>query len=52
MTPEERAALEAELVVLRRKLEKRRDEPGFAANCAAIEARIAVVEAELAGDPA
>jgi hypothetical protein len=44
MTPEERAALEAELADLQRKLAKRQDEPGFAANVAAIKARIAVIE--------
>jgi hypothetical protein len=40
--------LAAELAALRRKLEKRKDQPGFAANAAAIEARIAEIEAELA----
>lgn len=44
MTPEQRQALETELANLQRKLTKRKDEPGFAANAAAIEARIAVIE--------
>jgi hypothetical protein len=48
MTPEERAALEAELTDLRRKLDKREDMPGFAANVAAIRTRIAEIEALLA----
>lgn len=48
MTPDERAALEAELAVLRRKVDKRRDEPGFAANVRALDARIAEIEALLA----
>lgn len=47
MTPEERAALEAELAVLRRKVDKRRDEPGFAANVRALDGRIADIEALL-----
>lgn len=47
MTPDERAALEAELAVLRRKVDKRRDEPGFAANVRALDVRIADIEALL-----
>ena len=42
------ADLQAELAILQRKLTKRRDQPGFAANAAAIEARIAEIEALLA----
>jgi hypothetical protein len=49
LTPEQRTALEAELTDLQRKADKRRNEGGYAANVAAIEARIAVIEAELAG---
>lgn len=51
MTDEERAALEAELIDLKRKVKKRRDMPGMAANVAALDARIAEIEALLA-DPA
>jgi hypothetical protein len=40
-------ALQTELVNLQRKLSKRSNEPGFAANCAAIEARIVEIEALL-----
>lgn len=49
MTPEQRAALEAELALRQRQANARRDQPGFAENVAALEARIAVIEAELAG---
>lgn len=48
MTPEERQALETEMSDLQRKLAKRKDQPGFAANAAEIEARIAEIEALLA----
>lgn len=48
MSPEERQALEAELTRLKAKANARRDQPGFAVNCAAIDARIAEVEAQLA----
>lgn len=48
MTPEQRAALAVELATLQRKVDKRRNEAGFAKNCAAIDARIAVIVAELA----
>lgn len=47
MTPEQRQALEAELTDLQRKRSKRIDQPGFAENVKAIEARIAEIEAEL-----
>lgn len=40
-----------ELEALRRKLAKRRDEPGFAANVRAIEARIAELEEAQDVDP-
>ena len=50
MTPEERAALEAELATLQRKAAKRRDQGGYASNVAAIDARIAEIEALLADD--
>lgn len=39
--------LRAELETLQRKLVKRKDQPGFAANALAIEARIAEIEALL-----
>lgn len=48
MTPDQRAKHEADLASLRLKLEKRRDVPGFAANVAEIEQRIAEIEADLA----
>lgn len=48
MPPEVRAALETELAQLRRKADKRRDEPGFAANVVAIDARVAEIQAQLA----
>lgn len=48
MTDAERAAKAAQLADLRRKLAKRTDEPGFAANVADLEAKIASLEAELA----
>lgn len=38
-----------ELAALKAKLKARRDRPGFAANVAAIEARIAILEAANAG---
>lgn len=47
MTQAQRDALSEELATLQRKLSKRKDEPGFAANCAAIEARIAEIEEAL-----
>lgn len=49
MTPDQRQALQSELADLRRKLAKRKDMPGYAANAAAIERRIAEIEASLAG---
>jgi phosphopentomutase len=48
VTPEERAALQAELTKLKAKANARRDQPGYAANVAAIDARIAEIEAQLA----
>jgi cell fate (sporulation/competence/biofilm development) regulator YlbF (YheA/YmcA/DUF963 family) len=48
MTDEDRAALEAELTRLKRKLHAREDQPGFAQNCEALAARIAEIEALLA----
>jgi hypothetical protein len=47
MTDEARAALQAELIDLKRKLSKRSDMPGFATNAAAIGARIAEIETAL-----
>lgn len=47
MTDEERAALSAQLDSLRRKLEARRNQPGFAVNVAELEQRIAQVQAEM-----
>lgn len=47
MTEEERQAHALRLEALRGKLEKRRDEPGFAANVAELEQRIAEIEALL-----
>ena len=47
MTPEQRQALEDEKTDLQRKVAKRRDEPGFASNVQAIDARIAEIEAAL-----
>lgn len=47
MTDEQRSALEAEKADLQRKLAKRKDMAGFADNVAAIEARIAEIEALL-----
>ena len=49
MTEAQRAAKQAQLADLRRKHAKRKDEPGFAANVAELEQRIAQLEAELAG---
>lgn len=49
MTEAQRAAKQAKLADLRRKLEKRTDEPGFAANVAELEQRIAQLEGELSG---
>lgn len=48
MTDAERTALEAEKADLQRKLQKRRDMAGFASNVAALEARLAEIEAALA----
>ena len=48
MTEAQRAAKQAQLADLRRKHAKRKDEPGFAANVAELEQRIAQLEAELA----
>lgn len=45
MTDEERTALSAHLDGLRRKLEARRNQPGFAANVVEIEQHIAEIEA-------
>ena len=42
------AEIDAALVDLRRKLSKRRDQAGYADNVAAVEARIAELEAERA----
>lgn len=50
MEPEERAALEAELADLKRKLKRREGQAGYGANVIAIRARIAEIEAAL-GDP-
>lgn len=50
MTPEERAALEAEQTDLSRKVRKREDRPGFAANVEEIKARIAEIDALLAAE--
>lgn len=48
MTTEERVTLKAELALLRRKAERRRDMPGYSANVADLDARIAEIEARLA----
>lgn len=48
MTPEERAALEAELTQVQAKAAIRRDQPGFAQNVVQCDARIAEIEVELA----
>lgn len=48
MTDDERAVLSAQLDGLRRKLEARRNQPGFAANVVEIEQRIAEIENDLA----
>ena len=48
VTPEERIILEAERSDLQRKAVKRRDMPGFAANVAAIDERIAEIDVLLA----
>lgn len=45
------ATLTAELAALHRKRARRTDQPGFAANVAEIDARIAVIEAQLAEPP-
>jgi hypothetical protein len=50
MTPEERAKLIAERAELIRKVDKRRDQPGFAANCAGIDARVAEIDRLLGED--
>lgn len=47
MTPDERTALEAELIALKRKYDKCVDEPGFAATALDVMARIAEIEALL-----
>lgn len=49
MTDEHRATLTAERADLARKADKRRDEPGFAENVREIEARVAEIDAEMAG---
>ena len=46
------AELIAERETLERKLSKRRDQPGFAANARAIETRIAEIDALLSEEPA
>lgn len=43
-------ALKAERADLQRKLAARKDQPGYKQNCAAIEARLAVIEKELPSD--
>ena len=48
MTDYVRDALETQLADLKRKLAKREDQPGFAANVAEIRVAIAALEAELA----
>lgn len=48
MTPEQRAALEAELVKLKTKARARRLMSGYAKNVEAIEARMAEIEGLLA----
>lgn len=50
MTDRERARLEAESADLQRKVEKRRNEPGFAANVRQMDARIAAIAVLLADD--
>lgn len=50
MTSEDRQALEDERQALVRKANKRRDEPGFASNVAALDARIAEIDALLAAE--
>lgn len=52
MTFEERSALEAEAAALRRKVEKRRNMPGFLQNVADIDARIYEIETRLAAGEA
>lgn len=47
MTEDQRAAAVSELADLERIVEKRRDEPGYAANVAAMDARIAALRKEL-----
>jgi hypothetical protein len=48
MAAMDEAEIRAALAELRRKLAKREDQPGFAANAAALKARIAQLEAMLA----
>lgn len=48
MTPEHRAALEAEKTMLQAKADARRNQPGFSANVIEIDTRIAAIVAELA----
>lgn len=47
MTEQQRAAKATQLADLRRKLAKRTDEPGFAANVADLEVKIAQLQAQL-----
>lgn len=49
MTDGQRERLQAELTDLQRKASKRRNEPGFAANVAQMDVRIAEIVALLAG---
>lgn len=48
MSDATRAELEAKLAEFKRKADKRRNEPGFAANVAELDSWIAEIEAELA----
>lgn len=48
MTPEQRTALQNELAALKRKAQARRNLGGYADNVAAIEKRVAEIEAQLA----
>lgn len=47
MTDEARAALQAERTELKRRADKRRNMPGFSANVAELDARVAEIDAEL-----
>lgn len=49
MTEQERQALTDERADLQRKADKRRGQPGFAANVREIEQRLAEIDAALAG---